>query len=269
MNFVKFFKRNFKTIPKNIDAEQLAKKYHLRGFAFGNYVTQEERFFFLYKIQKQLEILAKIKGDNNLGLGALTIAVGSEGKGGSLAHFNAAKLLINLNRGRKSRYKDVFQGESSLIHEYGHFIDFIIGRSKPELKLNMASASKSKTKYKDIEAIRKPVEILLNNKGYIQDLKESSNFKYLITPWEIWARLFEKTVFDLTKEQKEFSSYYKYLKKALGNYSSKIYPSQDFVEQESTIIDVGLSIRSIRPEMLLNLGYDFEVNNQIPNKSNK
>lgn len=266
MNFVKFFKRNFKTIPKNIDAEQLAKKYHLRGFAFGNYVTQEERFFYLFKVEKQLEILAKIKGDNNLGLGALTIAIGSEGQAGSLAHFNARKLLINLNRGRKETYIDAFQGESSLIHEYAHFIDFIIGRSKESLKVNFASAVRSKTKFKDIEKIRKPVELLLNNREYTKHLITRPNNQYLMAPWEVWARLFEKTVFSLTKEYSEFSSYYQYLNKVFGNYSSEIYPSQDLIEQESTIIDVGLAIRSIKPGMIKKLGYDFVANNQFSNK---
>ncbi|WP_107037841.1 hypothetical protein [Brumimicrobium mesophilum] len=263
MNFLKFFKRNFKDIPKTIDAEKLAKKYNLKGFAFGNYVNQEERFFFLYKIKKQLEILAKIKKNNDLGFGELIIAVGSEGKGGSLAHFNPSKLLINLNRGRKSKYKNKYQGESSLIHEYAHYIDWIAGRSKnKELGISFASQQPEPTQYKQIETIRKPTKELLFNKDYVAPLIKHPQSKYLLAPWEVWARLFEKTVYELTKNDERFYHYYQYVEKANGNYSSFIYPTTEFVEKESTIIDVGLSMRTIKPTLLKHLDYDWNANNK-------
>lgn len=263
MTFLKFFKRNFKEIPKTIDAEKLAQKYNLRGFSFGNYVTQEERFFYLYKIEKQLEILAKIKQSNDLGLGALTIAVGSEGKSGSLAHFNPKKLLINLNRGRRDTYSNIFQGESSLIHEYGHFIDFISGRSITKgILMNFASEAPLNLKIKRIEVIRNPVNLLQNSESYISGLKKHRNAKYLMQPWEIWARLFEKTVYELTIDDQRFSNYYKYVNKVFGNYDSNIYPGADFVKDESTIIDIGLSLRSIKSIMIKNLGFDYDVANR-------
>ena len=262
MNFLKFFKRNFNHIPKNISAENIAKKYNLRGFAFGNYVTQEERFFYLYKIEKQLEILAKIKKSNDLGLGALIIAVGSEGKGGSLAHFSPAKLLINLNRGRKDSYFNVFQGESSLIHEYAHFIDFIAGRSAKNLNLNFASSAQKTSKYKRVEVIRKPVEILMKDNNYMKRLASRPNAEYLEQPWEIYARLFEKTVYELTKNDERFSDYYRYVKKVFGNYDAGIYPDDEFINRESTIIDIGLALRGVKKIMINDLGFDYIANNK-------
>ena len=49
-NFQRFLRNKFKVREiKDIDALDIVKKYKLRGIVFGNYVTQEERFFFLSK----------------------------------------------------------------------------------------------------------------------------------------------------------------------------------------------------------------------------
>src|SRR5690554_3006358 len=95
ISFVKFLRDQYKIIPKDLTAEKITKKYNLRGVAFGNYVTQEERFFFLYKADRQLEVISKLKGSKDLGFGVLTLAFGVEGSPRANAHINPRKLLIN------------------------------------------------------------------------------------------------------------------------------------------------------------------------------
>ncbi|MCH2225993.1 MAG: hypothetical protein MK066_14590, partial [Crocinitomicaceae bacterium] len=78
--FEQFMNREFGlTRIKELDPLAIVKKYNLKGIVFGNYVSQEERYFFLFKIEKQLSLLASLKGSNNLGKGILIIAFGSQG----------------------------------------------------------------------------------------------------------------------------------------------------------------------------------------------
>jgi len=193
MNFQKFMRREFGLQQiKNIDPIKIAKKYHLRGFVFGNYVTQEERYFFLYKITKQLELLASLKGKNNLGKDILIVAFGSQGRSKANAHYNPSEQLINLSRGRKSNFKEILKGESSFVHEYGHFIDFTTGRSDESVGVNFCSelatdpSGKPKTKL-----IAETTRILIEDEDYMSKISHSL---YLKKEYEIFARLFEATI---------------------------------------------------------------------------
>lgn len=181
-----------------IDPNTVVKKYNLKGIVFGLYVTQEERYHFLYKITNQLEALAKIKKSNNLGKGVLIIAFGVEGMSRPNAHYNPAKQLINLNRGRKGDYKSVLKGENSFIHEYGHFLDFCQGRGDKSINTNFATETEDPTTGNDktkkyINLINKVEE----NKDYYKKLDKigSPGFsKYLKLRIEVFARLFESAL---------------------------------------------------------------------------
>lgn len=174
------------------DVNQIAKKYNIKGFVFGNYVTQEERYHFLYKLSKQLEALAKIGGSEDLGKGKLIIGFGSHGKKGSLAFFNARDSFINLNRGRKGTYTDVLQGENSFIHEYGHFLDSLQGQK------DQTSSEVWATKIKAGGELRTTVFADLvadikKDEKYMQGLvsKDKGLTRYLQSDIEIFARIFE------------------------------------------------------------------------------
>lgn len=224
--FEQFFRNKYKkTELLKIDPLAIVKKYNLKGFTFGNYVTQEERYHFLFKIEKQLEFLSKVSKTNDLGKGILIIAFGSQGKPRALAHFNASKWLINLNRGRKGSYTDVLMGENSFLHEYGHFLDFYQGYNDKTIPTNAASelqsnATKGEPKTRPFAAVVNQVE---ENKPYMEGLEKSRISDYLTKRIEIFARLFESTltyyVFD------NMTSYAPYFdeKQYLGNswYLSK------------------------------------------------
>lgn len=220
-DFETFLRNKYsKSAIKSVDPAAIQKKFHLKGFTFGNYVTQEERFFFLFKIEKQLEFLAKIKGSNNLGLGKLIIGFGSFGKPRSLAHFNGENLSINLNRGRKSDYSDFLQGENSFIHEYGHFIDFIQGRKDRSINVNFASEAASAGW--DLPQIGKVKEssnaktfpfvdfvwIAFLQTEYMDGLEKFSNAKYLMKNIEIYARLFETAVTYMAHKNKKYKPFF-------------------------------------------------------------
>ncbi len=143
-----------KTVLRNINSvEKIQETYKLRGFQFGNWSTNEDRFNYLatlYICFYDLNKILKFKGAN-LGLNkALTISFGARGSGGALAHFEPGRYVINLTRYKRA---DVMRkqygafasseklrlfdnkdyrflntgGVGSLAHEYGHFIDFYFG----------------------------------------------------------------------------------------------------------------------------------------------
>ena len=225
---------------KLISSESICKKYKLKAIVFGNYVTQAERYIFLFKINKQLELLAKIKGSKNLGKNTLTIGFGADGKAGSLAHFNPSRQFINLNRGSKEDYKEVLQGENSFVHEWGHFIDFNQGRSDRSINVNFASETIRDGEYmlglgriktgsnKVTNTIRLFTEIASLNKDYMNDLSKYSNENYLKKPVEMFARLFEATITDMVHTK--YKSYGPYFE---DRYSKSQYLNKKIIKSSS------------------------------------
>ena len=197
-DFERFIKGQY---PKHkfleTNQHNLVKKYNLKGIVFGNYVTQEERFHFIFKIKHQLETLALISGTSNIGKGKLIVAFGAEGKAQSAAHYNPTKQLINLNRGRLGSYKNVLQGENSFLHEYGHFIDFLTGRSNGGIPVNFASEYRDNMQGKPSDITKnfsKVAQKLFEETEYVERLKKETNWKYLSSPTEMFARLYESAL---------------------------------------------------------------------------
>ena len=241
--FERWIKQFSKAEIMNINPVKIAEDYNLRGFVFGNYVTQEERYYFLFKVKEQLRLLKKISGKKDLGLGLLTIGFGANGKAHSLAHFNPKDCMINLNRGRKSDFKSILMGENSFIHEYGHFVDYITGRR--EEKFNKNFASENKMQYNQVPSairrISKVVDLIQADFRYMDTLSKQHNAKYLKDPVEIWARAFEVGIQNIVENRywKEFGRVFP------RGYESDIYIDKLFVSRNKIDIDVIHSIRSI------------------------
>src|SRR5690606_11040514 len=122
---------------------------------------------------------------------------GSEGKSRPNAHFSPARLLININRGRKESYKGDFKGENSFVHEYFHFIDYIQGRSESNFGENFASEANKKTSIPKIENIRVAVKHLIDDQNYGKTWYDEYGKRYndyLNKPIELFARLSEATI---------------------------------------------------------------------------
>lgn len=244
-DFERFIKKTYgKKEILNIDPAEIAKKYHLKGFVFGNYVTQEERYHFLFKISKQLEALAKIAGTDNLGKNILIIAFGVEGSSHYLAHYSPSKQLINLNRGRKGDYKNVLQGENSFIHEYGHFIDFNQGRNDKSCSVNFASEVTQPWKQGNLKTklFGDVINKLEKNEDYLQGLNGHSNTKYLKSRVELYARLFESSLTHYIEDNlKEFAPFVDSLQ-----YKSDWYLSKAEIKKQKLDKDIIKTLKSIK-----------------------
>lgn len=104
------------------DGNVILARYGLRGGEFGNYTTSKDRLGSINMAYDAFEDLYKAIGispkDISLG-GNLAIAFGARGRGPAMAHFEPAKNVINITK---------FRGAGSLAHEWGHALDWYIGK---------------------------------------------------------------------------------------------------------------------------------------------
>lgn len=105
---------------KIINPKEVLRKYKIKGFEFGNYVSNNQRYDYLNATSKSLHNLSKILKSKNIGLdNTLGIAFGARGYGGgAIAHYEPCYKMINLTRD---------SGSSALAHEYAHSLDYILG----------------------------------------------------------------------------------------------------------------------------------------------
>lgn len=113
--------------PTNLNTSKKQLKYimdnaGIRGFQWGNSVTDDEREHHLKHVADAFKDLTDV-----LGLpekmasfnGRLGLAVGARGKGNALAHYEPTMVTINLTRKG---------GVGSLAHEYFHFWDNVMAK---------------------------------------------------------------------------------------------------------------------------------------------
>ena len=109
-----------KTAPEEINPYKIVEKYKLKGFEFGNWLSNDERYDNLIATNESLVFLAWLFKSQNLGFNCMVgIAFGARGKGKALAHYEPGLNMINLTK---------MKGAGTLAHEYGHAIDYNFGR---------------------------------------------------------------------------------------------------------------------------------------------
>jgi hypothetical protein len=199
--------KNFKMFDQNF----LIKHFGLRGFEYGNWLNQEERFEYLSATALSLHDLAKIIGFNPKQIGLnkkISIAFGARGSGKALAHFEAGSYAINLTkfhseRGEKNR---AFSGGGvgSLGHEWAHALDCFIGTQTKE---NKASFFITETIY-----------------NAIQKQGNTYSFTPSTTPIIKAAQLLIRSICFTEKEKGKFSytEYYSTLKNNMPEYWHRI-----------------------------------------------
>lgn len=146
------FRKGGKAIPKTFrywDHRFLMKSLGLRGWEFGNWVTQDDRLNYVCASGIAMLDMATALGfpRNQMGLkGKITLAIGARGKTKASAHFEPASFAINLTRYRENPsaeklriYGGLLQaypkterflrtgGVGALAHEYGHALDYFFG----------------------------------------------------------------------------------------------------------------------------------------------
>jgi len=132
------------------DQSKVISYFDLKGFEYGNWLNQEDRYNYLWAVQIALFDLVKITGIQKVGLGKLVgIAFGARGTSKALAHFEPGTNMINITRFHEAKKVTDFAGRpvfgdkttdmvkpilfektggmGSLAHEYGHALDYIFG----------------------------------------------------------------------------------------------------------------------------------------------
>lgn len=182
-----------------LDQFAIIKQYHLKGFEYGNWVSNNDRYDHLLAAQRSLKHLAQILGSQNIGInGNVGIAFGGRGQGGSAAaaHYEPSFNMINLTKPH---------GAGCLAHEYGHALDYNFGSFVDQHKTYAALSggwSTSQTLEDNVGGqLRAMINALLDaiiqtnsHKELREYLKKKNNVDYWIRRTEIFARFFEQYI---------------------------------------------------------------------------
>lgn len=202
------------SMPKRLlnvnNAAKVQEAYHYGGFQFGNWVNNEDRYNYmsaLYIASYDLNKIMKI--DNNIGFDkALSVSFGSRGSGTAIAHYEPGTNVINITRYRDGQSFIGSGGIGAFAHEYGHFLDYYIGRYYDRSKYWSAMSGGSITQTKRLDEnkgkMRSIVEDILQLAMWKEPYTKPSEFMNRINAYskndyyrqrdEIFARLFEQYI---------------------------------------------------------------------------
>ena len=182
-----------KSVLRNINSiDKIQETYKIKGFQFGNWSTNEDRFNYLatlyicfYDLNKVLKFPKANMGLDN----ALSLSFGARGGGSASAHFEPWSYVINMTRytrpdvmrerfrpwvpdshlehytSKKYRFLNT-GGVGALAHEYGHFLDFFFGAhyDKDSLSQSLSrgsSTARKRHQYKGNHPLRLAMENLI------------------------------------------------------------------------------------------------------------
>ena len=183
------------------DLYALMMKYHLKGFEFGNWVTQEERNEYATSIKTTLEQLKDILKTDNIGFNVqIGIAFGARGKRGALAHYEPVLNMINLTRQK---------GAGSLAHEYGHALDYCFGAFVDQHKNHTSLSGGHSIMHPlpnntgtQLRALTNQiVDSVCNGENFPKIHESHSGEEYWFRRCEIFARFFEQYICYRLKEK--------------------------------------------------------------------
>lgn len=206
---------------KYADVRFLEDFYGLRGFEFGNWLSQQDRVNYLSGLGLALFDLHKAIGFSPKQIsikGKLSVAFGARGRGKALAHFEPGSFAINLTRysrpaplkSRSKNFRRVNQilsdgGVGAFAHEYGHALDYF-GGLHVERGDSFSLSGDDSTRVAPDQALLKKnslrgcMERLMNKiiwkntksySDYYNRLTKGATRKYFIQRNEIFARSFE------------------------------------------------------------------------------
>lgn len=175
---------------KDIDIQAILQEYSLKGFEFGRYVNNEDRYDFVLAAKSALHDLAWLMKTQNLGInGKIGIAFGARGLGGhAIAHYEPGLNMINLTK---------MKGAGTLAHEYGHALDYNIGGLVDQNKRYWAlSGGRSMARWLDDNTggtcrllMRQLISEIKDTDSFAR-LKKASDYWHYNT--EVFARYFEQ-----------------------------------------------------------------------------
>ena len=174
--------------PSDIDPYDIVIKYNLKGFEFGNWLSNNERYDNLIAANESLLFLSWLFNSQNIGFNRMIgIAFGARGKGKALAHYEPGLNMINLTK---------MKGAGSLAHEYGHAIDYNFGRYIDQHKTHSALSGGSMSARKPLlDNVGSTLRALVNEiVDYPFTLERVDWEDYWGQRNEVFARLFEEYV---------------------------------------------------------------------------
>lgn len=181
-----------------LDQFEIIKRYSLKGFEYGNWVNNNDRYDRLDGTARSCEDLARILGTKNIGCdGNIGIAFGARGKSKASAHFEPHTFMINLTK---------YKGFGALAHEYGHALDYFFGMFVDQDK-NFTSLVGGRSTMQFIEPcggnLRHMAMQLVNDiikykgektESYLRWEKDLPDSDYWFRRNEIFARTFEQWI---------------------------------------------------------------------------
>ena len=197
--------------PDEIKVEDVLREYHLAGFEFGNWETQNDRWDNLRACKSALEDLSGILKTKNIGFDHhIYIAFGARGMGGkAAAHYEPGHNAINLTK---------TNGDNSLAHEYGHAIDYNFGSFIDQHPRYAALSGGWSTEIKRDNIgghLRNMVNQIVNQIRSTESFQFVDDGDYWSRSTEIFARFFEQYIaYKLSLK----SQYNYYLTKPLDFY---------------------------------------------------
>ncbi len=239
---------------KDIDMKALLEEYKLKGFEFGRYLNNEDRYDFLIAAKDSLSDLAWLIKTDNIGIEyEIGIAFGARGRGGhAVAHFEPGYNMINLTKTK---------GASSLAHEYGHALDYVIGLHIDQNKKYAAlSAGRSMAKFPEDNTggtvrllMRKLIREIKMTQSFAR-LKDASDYWHYNT--EVFARFFEQWCCYTMRAAKKSNSFLTY------SWSAYIHDEAYLTEADfkkvlptgnKLIKNIGLVLNGKKPEAFMDL----------------
>lgn len=201
--------------------DELLTLYELKEINYGRWVTNDARFNYTASLLIALHELSKALGSGkNLGMNKLlTVSIGGFGSG-QIAFYNPRLNLINLSRYRKGESFLYSGGMGALAHEYGHALDFNLGRYQEPKSgyyalTNYASirthfkndAPKGSFRYLANEILLKMIWQDATQKKkttYYTRLEKEHDSEYWFRHCELFARAFEQYIhYKLKKNNKQ------------------------------------------------------------------
>ena len=207
---------------RDIDGEELKKTIGFKSIQYGNWLNNKDRIARLNQTYDSFKDMKQITGIEDFSLGGkLSMAFGSRGKKGAVAHFESFSNIINLTKKN---------GAGSLGHEWWHSFDYYIGEGKPYTEKDDNPTANEKVK----REIKKLVFAITNTEYYKHSHKADTitGKNYFGTKVELTARAYERY---LIKKLSDKSISNDFL--ATINQLSGVYPTDKDLETLSPIFD--------------------------------
>ena len=186
----------------DVNLQIILETYQLKGFEFGNWLSNEDRFDRIIAAESSLRDLAAIIGTNNIGVqNQIGLAFGARGMGKALAHYEPGTNMINLTKEK---------GFGSLAHEYAHAIDYNVGSFIDQHKNYSALSGGSSTANKLTDNtggqfrwyVNAIVDAVKVTESYAKMKEKRKGDDYWFRRTEVWARFFEQYICWKLKERK-------------------------------------------------------------------